>query len=72
MKISQLVDEIIKKIPAAIFKFNRYIWCELNLQLCVYALVACHWWYNANLNKAAIRRHTYAPVAQMLLDQGVM
>jgi len=52
LKISQLVDEIIKQIPA-LYSIDYPVW--VNLQLCV---VACHCWYNANLNKAVITRPT--------------
>ena len=68
-KISQLLDEIIRKISAAIL--NRLSGVSLICNFCVYALVAWHL-YNANLNKAVIWRPTYTPVAQMLLDQSVI
>ena len=54
LKMSQLVDEIIKKIPAAML--NRLSGVTLlTLQLFV---VSCHCWYNANLNKAVTRGPT--------------
>ena len=52
LKIYQLVDEIIKKIPAAIL--NRLSGVSLICSF-VYSSVS-FWWYNANLNKAVIRR----------------
>ena len=77
LKISQLVDEFIKKIPAAILNglsgvslihsfhsgdlYSASSRDHYSEALCV---VAFHWWYNANLNKAVIRKPAYAPVAQ--------
>src|SRR6218665_2082012 len=43
-------------LPGAIdSKSNLELKSDFTAALCI---VACHWWYNANLNKAAIRRPT--------------
>ena len=57
-KISQLVDEITKKMSAAILNKLSGVSLICNFVYRPY-IVAWHRWYNAKLNKAVIRRPTY-------------